>query len=283
MRLEIYCLGGLLMKLSTYVRVFSGLFFALNFMFSLAPFSPELRAVCAEARPPTAEDVYEMMKKLTDPGLTGMDKKRLTAVIFVHQDVFRKAVINRKIKIEDSDAYVRAFLEAKKEMQEYVARRMNAIYYMKTGKNLKAPVIPFGYKNIHSDDDLITGSGKVGKMMEDLYAEALDQHIKEHAMRPMTEMDRHLVDVNGLAWNMTQEGALENFWHKEKYINPQSGYANQMKLSEDPNLKVLTFDDNGRMKEITGEEAKKMILALDVDKPLEIPGVDAKRDRKSVV
>ena len=270
------------MKLSTYVRVFSGLFFALNFMFSLAPFSPELRAVCAEARPPTAEDVYEMMKKLTDPGLTGMDKKRLTAVIFVHQDVFRKAVINRKIKIEDSDAYVRAFLEAKKEMQEYVARRMNAIYYMKTGKNLKAPVIPFGYKNIHSDDDLITGSGKVGKMMEDLYAEALDQHIKEHAMRPMTEMDRHRVDVNGLAWNMTQEGALENFWHKEKYINPQSGYANQMKLSEDPNLKVLTFDDNGRMKEITGEEAKKMILALDVDKPLEIPGVDAKRGTGSM-
>ncbi len=104
-------------------------------------------------------------------------------------------------------------------MQEYVARRMNAIYYMKTWKNLKAPIIPFGYKNIHSDDDLITGSGKAGKMMEDLYVEALDQHIKEHAMRPMTEMDRHRVDVNGLAWNMTQEGALENFWHKENFEN----------------------------------------------------------------
>lgn len=243
------------MKLSRYVRVFLGLFFALNSTFSLAPFSPELRVVCADARTPTAEDIYEMMKKLTDPGLTGMDKKRLTAVIFVHQDIYRKAVISGKFPADDE--YVRAFLEAKKEMQEYVARRMNAIHYMKTGKNLKAPIIPFGYKNIHSDDDLVTGSGKVGKMMEDLYVEALDQHIKEHAMRPMTEFDRHRVDVNGLAWNMTQEGALENFWHKEKYINPQSGYANQMKLSEDPNLKVITFDDNGRMKEIRGEEAKE--------------------------
>lgn len=147
--------SGFLMKLSRYVRVFLGLFFALNSTFSLAPFSPELSGVCADERTPTAEDIYEMMKKLTDPGLTGIDKKRLTAVIFVHQDVYRRAVINGKFPADD--AYVQAFLEAKKEMQVYVARRMNAIHYMKTGKNLKAPIIPFGYKNIRSDDDIITG------------------------------------------------------------------------------------------------------------------------------
>jgi hypothetical protein len=132
--------------------------------------------------------------------------------------------------------------------EEFLAREAIKEKKMKYGKALKAPVIPFSYNNIMSDDDIITGSGKTGQIMEKLYAESLDEIIRERAGRPMSPADRVRVDVNGLAWDMTQKGALDNFWHKEKYINPQSGYANQEKL--------LAVGDNHKLAQVFTEQAR---------------------------
>lgn len=232
-------------------------------------------------RKPTATDLHEMMGNLASSSFSELERKRMAAVIFVHEDVYRAAVIRGEFP--DADEEVKTFLKAKEELMEEVAHRMNVNYRNRFGQNLKAPIIPFECRNILSDDDIIMGSGKVGQVMEGLFVDSLDEIIKERVLRPMTAADRARVDVNGLSWDMTNEGALQNFWHKEKYINPQSGFANQVKLSEaGDKVKVLTFDDQGRMVRLTGDEAKKAIAALSVDKPLAIPGIDLEKGSGSM-
>jgi hypothetical protein len=255
-----------------------------NFVFAQIPLYGRMAHASSQPpmyRQPTANDLHEMMGNLASSSFSELERKRMTAVIFVHQDVYRKAVIRGEFPADDEA--VQAFLRAKEDLQEEVAHRMNILYRNRSGENLKAPIIPFSYNNILSDDDVVTGSGKVGQMMEGLYTDALDEVIRERAQRPMTAADRARVDVNGLSWDMTQEGALENFWHKEKYINPQSGFANQTKLSSaGDKVKVLTFDDDGRLVRLSGDEAKKAIAGLAVDRPLEIPGINLEKGSGSM-
>ena len=135
-------------------------------------------------------------------------------------------------------------------MQEEVIRRMGVEYKNKFGEAPKTPVVPFDYNSIFSDDDIVTGTGEVGRRLEGVYNNALSEVVKERVGRPMTDLDRKRIDVNGLAWNMTQDAAHMDFSHHEKYINPQSGYANQRKLMEAAQKRgvtAYTFDDNGRM------------------------------------
>lgn len=258
--------------------------FILNFLFTQIFLCGSMAHASSQPpmyRQPTANDLHEMMGNLASSSFSELERKRMTAVIFVHQDIYRKAVIRGEFPANDEA--VQAFLKAKEELQEEVAQRMNILYRNRTGENLKAPIIPFSYNNILSDDDVVTGSGKVGQMMEGLYVDALDDVIRERAQRPMTAADRARVDVNGLSWDMTQEGALDNFWHKEKYINPQSGFANQSKLSSaGDKVKVLTFDDEGRLVRLSGDEAKKAIAGLSVERPLDIPGINLEKGSGSM-
>ena len=261
-------------------------FLVFNFLFTqLLPFNGGAAYASSQLpamyRQPTAIDLHEMMGNLASSSFSELERKRMTAVIFVHQDVYRKAVIRGEFPADDEA--VQFFLKAKEELQEEVAQRMNVLYRNRTGENLKAPIIPFSYNNILSDDDVVTGSGKVGQMMEGLYTDALDEVVRERALRPMTAADRARVDVNGLSWDMTQDGALDNFWHKEKYINPQSGFANQTKLSSaGDKVKVLTFDDDGRLVRLSGDEAKKAIAGLSVERPLDIPGINLEKGSGSM-
>jgi hypothetical protein len=227
------------------------------------------------ARTPSAQELDLMMEKLLDSNVSHANKQRIAAVLFVHQDIYRNAVSEGFFG--GDTAKVQEFLKWKEKLQADVIQRMGVKYKNQYGTALKAPVIPFSYNNIMSDDDIITGSNKTGQIMEQLYVDSLDEVIRERAGRPMTAADRIRVDVNGLAWDMTQKGALDNFWHKEKYINPQSGYANQEKLiAAGDDVKVYTFDDDGRMVLLTGTEAAAAIKRLDVDVPLKIPGMDLK-------
>lgn len=263
------------------LRIVTAFVFTFNILGSTAPFYPALRPAYAEGQI-KAEDLHAMMTKLMDPGISAIDKKRLTAVIFYNSDVYRKAVMLEQFKADSPE--VKAFLEQKALMQQEVIQKMGVKYKNQYGEVLKQPIIPFSYNNILSDDDIITGTGDTGRKLEGLYNEALNDHIKEHVGRPMTEADRKRVDVNGLAWNMTQEGAFEDFKHHEKYINPQSGFANQEKLIEgakhaDPNkrVKAYTFDDNGRLIQLPPDETVKAIERLEVDKPMLIPGIDIQK------
>ncbi len=247
---------------------------------------PVASASTAAPRPPTnitAKDIDIFMQKLLDPNLSDIQKRRLTAVIFVNQDIYRNAVMMGEYGLKAKSPQVDAFLQWKTKMQIEVAERMNQMHRNLTGENLKAPIVPFAYNNILSDDDIITGSGPIGKTMEKLYVDSLDQIIRERAGRPMTAADRHRVDVNGLAWDMTQKGALDNYWHKEKYVNPQSGFANQKKLIEaGDKVQVISFDENGKAVMLKGEEAKKAILSLSVDKPLDIGGMNMEQGTGSM-
>lgn len=221
---------------------------------------------------PSANDLDLMMHQLTDPNLPKADRDRITAVLFVHQDVYREAVGRGDFGADT--AHVQQFLQDKKALQRDVIERMGRKYQQQHGKPLQETIIPFDYNNIHSDDDIVTGSGKMAAEMEKLYADSLDELIRERAGRPMTAADRKRIDVNGLTWNMSQQGGMENFSHPEKYINPQSGYANQQKLIES-GAEVITFDKNGRMVTLHGDEAAEAIRKLQVDKPMEIPGIDS--------
>ncbi len=225
-------------------------------------------------RTPSANQLDLMMESLMDKNVSKANKQRITAVLFVHQDIYRNEV-SRNIHFHGDTPKVKEFLKWKQSMQADVIQRMGTKYKAKYGEALKAPVIPFSYNNVMSDDDIITGSGKKGRIMEKLYVESLDEIIRERAGRPMAKADRLRVDVNGLAWDMTQKGALNNYWHKEKYINPQSGYANQQKLlSAGDNAKVYTFDDDGKLILLKGSEATAAIKRLAVDVPMKIPGID---------
>lgn len=263
------------------LRIVTSIIFAVNVVFPPVAFPLGIRQAYAQTQV-TAEDLHEMMKKLMDPNLSALDKKKLTAIIFYHSDVYRKAVMLEQFKADSVE--VKAFLEQKALMQQEVIQRMGVKYKNQYGEVLKQPIIPFSYNNIFSDDDIITGTGDIGRKLEGVYNEALNDHIKEHVGRPMTEVDRKRVDVNGLAWNMTQDAAFEDFKHHEKYINPQSGYANQEKLIEgaknpDPNKRVVayTFDDSGRMVALPPDETVKAIERLEVDKPMLIPGIDVQK------
>ncbi|MCA9403702.1 MAG: hypothetical protein KC897_07965, partial [Candidatus Omnitrophica bacterium] len=223
---------------------------------------------------PSAQDLDLMMRRLDDPKFTTAEKQRMAAVLFVHQDTYRNAVAEGAFGA--NTGHVQTFLEHKKQLQRDVIDRMGKKYMQKYGKPLKEPIIPFDYNNIHSDDDVVTGGSKQSAELERLYAESLDEIIRERAGRPMSAADRKRVDVNGLAWDMTQRGGLENFWHPEKYINPQSGFANQQKLiGAGDKLNVYTFDNNGKLVKLQGEDAVEAIRKLDVDRPMQIPGIDA--------
>ena len=200
------------------LRILSAVLAAL-LIFNGIPFSRySHQKAYASSRAPTAQELHDMMGKLSDPGISDVDKKKITAVVFYHEAVYRYEVLLGNMP--EADANVKAFLEAKTQMHLDIAQRMNVKYKNKTGGNLKAPIIPFSYNNILSDDDIILGSGKIGAEMEPLYNESLDDFMKEHINRPMSAGDRQRVDVNGLAWDMTQDDAFRNFKHHEKYINP---------------------------------------------------------------
>lgn len=250
-----------------------GSFFVLSLLLANAPcLVPSVHAAGQAIR---AEDIDAEMAKLRSKEISYYEKKRIAAVIFIHQDIYRRAVIDGKIKVNEQN--VQAFLDMKARLQVDVAEKMNAKYRNRTGENLKSPIIPFAYNNIFSDDDVITGSGKDGPAMEKLYNDSLDEIIRERAGQPMSAADRARLDVNGLAWDMTQKGTLDNYWHKEKYINPQSGYANQVKLMEaGDKTKVIGFDAEGRAVVLTGEEAKKAVSSLTVDRPLVIEGIETR-------
>ena len=231
----------------------------------------------------SAEDLDNMMKKLLDPGLPNIEKKRITGILFYHQPIYRKAVLEGKFV--DKSPHVMAFLEQKKVMQADVIQRIGINYKNKYGHAPKQPIIPFGYNSIQSDDDIILGTGKTGRKLEPLYNEALNEVMQETVGRPMSADMRKKVDVNGLAWNMTQDAAHIDFDHPEKYINPQSGYANQRKLIEDAykgKVTVYAFDDNGKMLTLNIADSVEEIKRLDVGKTLDIPGIDATRGSGSM-
>ncbi len=230
----------------------------------------------AELRQYSAQDIKSLMAKLNDPSISEANKKRIAAVVFVHQDVYRDAVIRRTPGIPAKDADVEAFLKYKTDMQKDVIQRMNINERNAGGKGLSGPIIPFPYNNILSDDDIVLGSGESGKKMEGLYNQALNEVVQERAGRPMTAADRARIDVNGLAWDMTKEGGLENYFHHEKYINPQSGFANQEKLKgAGDKLAVYGFDpSSGMLTKLPPDQAKASLEKLATDKPLQIPGMD---------
>jgi len=60
-----------------------------------------------------------MMAKLRDPQLPPLEKQRLTAVIFVHQDIYRRAVINGNFPAKSPN--VDAFIENKTLLQKDAA------------------------------------------------------------------------------------------------------------------------------------------------------------------
>ncbi len=232
---------------------------------------------------PSAEDLDNMMKKLLDPGLPSIEKKRITGILFYHQPAYRNAVSHGKFSANSPQ--VKAFLEQKKIMQADIIQRMGINYKNKYGKVPKQPIIPFDYNDVFSDDDIITGTGETGRRLEPLYNEALNEVMQETVGRPMSASMRKKVDVNGLAWNMTQDAAHLDFAHDEKYINPQSGHANQRKLIEGAKkgkVTVYTFDDNGRIVKLSPAESIEEIKRLAVGKTLDIPGIDATRGSGSM-
>ena len=253
------------------ISVFLAVVFSFQNVVSFIP-----SAAAESTKTYTAQDVKSLMSKLNDPTISEANKKRIAAVVFVNQDVYREAVIRGVPGIPAKDADVDAFLKYKTELQTDVLQRMNINQRNQNGKGLTGPVIPFPYNNIHSDDDIVLGSGKSGKKMEPLYNEALNEVIKERAGRPMTAADRARIDVNGLAWDMTQKGGLDNFFHHEKYINPQSGFANQVKLQgAGDKLAVYSFDpSSGMLVKMPPAEAKASLGQLATDKPLSIPGIE---------
>ncbi len=232
---------------------------------------------------PSAEDLDKMMRKLLDPSLPNAEKKRITGILFYYQPIYRNAVSLGKFSA--NSPHVKAFLEQKKIMQADIIQRMGINYKNKYGHAPKQPVIPFDYNDIFSDDDIITGTGDVGRKLEPLYNEALNEVMQDSVGRPMDAATRKRVDVNGLAWNMTQDAAHLDFAHDEKYINPQSGYANQRKLIEGAKkgkVTVYTFDDDGRMIKLSPAESVEEIKRLAVGKTLDIPGIDATRGSGSM-
>lgn len=269
------------MKTFSFSRRILAAFLAALLSFGGIPFSHcSIQKAYATSRAPTAQELHDMMGKLADPNVSEIDKKKITAVVFYHEDVYRREVLLGNMP--EADANVKAFLEAKTQMHLDIMQRMNVKYKNKTGANLKAPIIPFSYNNILSDDDIILGSGKIGAQMEPLYNDSLDDFMKEHINRPMSAGDRQRVDVNGLAWDMTQDNAFSNFKHQEKYINPQSGFANQSKLLEAKDPQVYTFDDNGKLVKLPPDKARDAIKTLIVEKPLEIPGVNMEKGTGSM-
>ena len=228
------------------------------------------------AKTPSALDIDELMKKLSDPRLSEANKQRITAVVFYHQDVYRRAVLNGDF--DAKSPHVQEFLKRKTQMQLDVIERMGQKFKNRYGRPPKQPIIPFSYNNILSDDDIITGTGDIGRNLEPLYNEALDDIIQERAGRPMTDLDRHRVDVNGLAWNMTLDGAIEDINHPEKYINPQGGYGNKAKLTqaaEAGKVAAYSFDDSGRLVKLDQNGTVRAVEQLAVDSGLKVPGIDA--------
>ncbi len=232
------------------------------------------------AQRPSAESLHEMMGQLASGNHTRQQRDQLVAEIFANQDIYREAVMFERFKAVSPG--VEAFMDGKADLQRDVIRRMGEKHKARHGRPPDQPIIPFGYNNVFSDDDIITGSGRQSLELEQLYNEALSEIIEERTGRPMTASDRARVDVNGLGWNMRTEGGVENFDHPEKYVNPQSGFANQAKLAESGALVVYSWDEDGNMVALTGDDARAAVESLDVDRPLPIEGVNPKQGAGSV-
>ena len=218
------------------------------------------------------DQVRGWLVSLVDGGLSPSEYKKTVANVFYHSDVYRRAVLEGKFPA--SDKYVAEFLEGKKRLMQDVIQETNYRYRSATGHNIKGPVIPFDYNNILSDDDVILSSGPEGKRLEPIFNEALNDVVEGRTGNPFTAADRKRIDVNGLSWNMTNTGSLENFAHPEKYINPQSGFDNQRKLgSAGDKIFVAGFDGDGKLVRLSPNDATDAINSLKVDKPLNIPGV----------
>ena len=102
------------------------------------------------------------MKKLLDPLISELNKERITAVIFYHVPTYRAAVVNGKFTSDSGQ--VMAFLKYKEKFQVSVIQRMGMNYKNKFGRPLTQPIVPFGYNDIYSDDDIITGTGKTSPL-----------------------------------------------------------------------------------------------------------------------
>jgi predicted nucleic acid-binding Zn-ribbon protein len=237
---------------------------------------PAQPAAPTPGQPPaklSVEEIDRMMQRLAEGDYTLKGKQKMVAEIFYHSPEYRRAVMRREFPAKS--AGVDAFLEGKRELQRDVIRHMGELHKQRYGVPPSGPVIPFDYNNIHSDDDIITGSGQLAAKLEPLYNEALNDVIQKRTGRSVTAADRAKIDVNGLSWNMTAEGGVANFDHPEKYINPQTGFDNQQKLAGG-NLEVHTWDVDGNPVVLTGEDARQALRELDVDRPLNIPGIDPK-------
>lgn len=238
----------------SYVALFLYTFIAFQFSYADAPVDyHQVRAWMEQLQAPTTQ-------------VSETRKRQLTAMIFYNSDVYRKAALDGLV--EADGPVVKEFLRRKKELMRYAIQETNNRYRAQTGGNIKGAIIPFDYNNIHSDDDLVLSSGREGQRLEPLFNEALSDVIQEQTGKPFTAADRARIDVNGLSWDMTDQGAVTNFFHGEKYTNPQSGYANRDKLLGAEKPLVFSFNESGQLTELSTEDARRSITALEVDKPI---------------
>ncbi|HHB52198.1 MAG TPA: hypothetical protein ENK75_04030, partial [Saprospiraceae bacterium] len=222
---------------------------------------------------PTANEVRSWMISLSDPDISGLEKQQLTARIYYNLDIYRAAAMNDPKAFRPNDNIVKKFQKYRSQMILDVIEKTNLKYRSKYGFNIRGPVIPFSYNNIFSDDDIILSSKHEGRVLEGLFNESLDEVMQKRANISFGKLDRTRIDINGLSWDMSvKAGATRNFFHPEKYINAESGFANQRKLMSGK-LFVAEFDTTGRLRAASTKVARDKLLALETDKPLKIKGL----------
>lgn len=231
------------------------------------------KAATAKAYSP--DDLNNLLKKLDNPNIKALDKKRIAAIATYHSDILRSGILNGDI--DPRASYMQAYLEQKALLNVDAIALAGQKYRNRYGHVPADPIIPFAQNNFRSDLDNISGQGTSGKRMESLIDEAFDEIIQDHTGRKMTAAERSMIDVNNLAWDMSQEGAFEKFHNAEKYIQPETGLVNQDKLITDAKagkLKGYRFTENGRLVEMSREATVKAIEGLRVETGLKIPGLD---------
>ncbi|RZN82870.1 MAG: hypothetical protein EVB11_06775 [Winogradskyella sp.] len=239
----------------------------------------EYPVVVQSKRPPTAKEIDRLLQKLTDPNIKEALKVKIASYAFYHSDILRKGVMLGQVNHGNSlPQHIETYLNVyKPKIHESVISKMGIKYKNKYGEFPKTPIIPFSFNDLYSDDDIITGSGEVGRRLEAIFNESLSEVIETNIGIPMTTQDRARIDVNGLAWNMTEDGAYKDFHHPEKYINPKSGNANKNKLidgAKKGKTVVYEYDSNGRAYKLSADDAVKSIQRLDLGEGIKIPGID---------
>ena len=62
-----------------------------------------LKKVYAASRAPTVQELHDMMGKLADTNVSEVDKKKITAVVFYHEDVYRREVLLGNMPVADAN------------------------------------------------------------------------------------------------------------------------------------------------------------------------------------